>query len=162
MVTFYFDTSALVKRYHVEIGTDIIDKIFELEDPKFVISHWTVLEFTVALSAKVRRKELSKESFNVVVSRFLRDILDDFTITSVNDELVALATPLTVKYSLPSSDCLQLACVLSLKSTLESVGEKPVLICSDMDLSRAAQREGIRSINPEEKDAWEKLKTIIT
>jgi len=32
MITFYFDTSAIVKRYHKEIGSDILDKIFELKD----------------------------------------------------------------------------------------------------------------------------------
>jgi predicted nucleic acid-binding protein len=31
MVTFYFDTSALVKRYRKEVGSDILDKISELK-----------------------------------------------------------------------------------------------------------------------------------
>jgi predicted nucleic acid-binding protein len=29
MVTLYFDTSAIVKRYHKEKGSDTLDKIFE-------------------------------------------------------------------------------------------------------------------------------------
>lgn len=31
MVTFYLDTSAIVKRYRKEIGSEVLDKIFELK-----------------------------------------------------------------------------------------------------------------------------------
>jgi len=161
MVTFYFDTSAIVKRYHREMGSEVLDKVFGLKEHEFVTSYWTVLEFTVAFSARMRRKALSKNAFNVVMSRFLRDVLDDFTITSVNDELIASATPLAVKYSLPSADCLQLVSAISLKRALEYEKEKLVLLCSDKDLCRAAQKEGIESINPEEGNALERLNAII-
>ncbi|MEM2897560.1 MAG: hypothetical protein QXG01_08360 [Candidatus Bathyarchaeia archaeon] len=29
MLQFFFDTSAIVKRYHQELGSDIVDRIFE-------------------------------------------------------------------------------------------------------------------------------------
>jgi len=162
MITFYFDTSAIVKRYHTETGSEVLDRIFELKEHGFVTSYWTILEFTVAFSVRTRRKELSRDAFNLVISRFLRDVLDKFIITSVNDELVASATPLAVKYPLPSADCLQLASTISLKGALDSAKDKLVLLCSDKDLCRAAKKEGIESINPEDKDASEKLNTIIS
>ena len=31
MATFYFDTSAIVKRYHKELGSNVLDKIFEFK-----------------------------------------------------------------------------------------------------------------------------------
>jgi len=161
MVTFYLDTSAIVKRYHKEKGSEVLDRIFGFEEHELATSYWTVLEFIVAFSARTRRKELSKDAFNMVISRFLRDVLDKFAITSVNDELVASATPLAIKHSLPSADCLQLASIISLERTLEPAREKLVLICSDRDLLRAAIKEGIKSINPEEKDALEKLVDIM-
>jgi len=160
MVTFYFDTSAIIKRYHRETGTEVLDRIFEFKEHEFVTSYWTVLEFMVAFSARARRKELSKSAFNAVISRFLRDVLDRFTITSVNDELIASATPLAAKHALPSADCLHLATVIGLKGALESAKEKVVLLCSDRDLCKAAQKERIEYINPEEKDALEKLNAL--
>lgn len=162
MVTFYFDTSAIVKNYHKEAGSEILDKIFELKEHGFATSLWTILEFTVAFSAKTRRKEVSREDCNMVISRFLKDVLDRFAITSVNDELVASATPLAVKHALPSADCLQLASAICLKKSLEPAKEKLVLMCSDRDLCRAAEKEEIELINPEEKEALEKLKNVIT
>jgi len=162
MVTFYFDTSAMVKRYHEEVGSEILDKIFEFKEHGFAVSFWTILEFTVAFSARMRRKELSRDAFNTVVSRFLKDVLDTFAVTSVNDELIASATPLAIKHNLPSADCLQLASALNLKKALEPANEKLVLICSDKDLCRAAEKERTELIDPERKDASEKLSRLLT
>jgi len=161
MPTFYFDTSAIVKRYRKEVGSEVLDRIFELEEYGFAASFWTILEFIVAFSARMKRKELFREAFNMVVSCFLKDVLDRFAITSVNDELIASATPLAVKHALPSADCIQLASSLYLRRALESGGEKLVLVCSDKDLCKAAEKEGIEFINPEGEDALEKLSRFI-
>ncbi|MBS7652734.1 type II toxin-antitoxin system VapC family toxin [Candidatus Bathyarchaeota archaeon] len=150
-----FDTSALVKRYRKEVGSDVLDELFELKEHNFAISFWTILEFMVAFSTRMKRGELSKEALNILISRFLKDVLDRFAIISVNDELIASATSIAVRHALPSSDCLQLASVISLKHTLEPLEEKVVLICSDKDLCKAAKEEEIEVIDPEEKDALE-------
>jgi len=89
MVTFYLDTSAIVKRYHKGKGSEVLERVFELGGHELATSYWSVLEFTVAFSARTRRRELSKDAFNMVISRFLRDVLDRFAITGVNDELIA-------------------------------------------------------------------------
>ena len=147
MATFYFDTSAIVKRYHKEPGTDVLDKIFELRKNGFATSFWTVLEFTVAFSIRTRRRELSREAFNVALSRFLKDLLDRFAITSVNDELVASATPLAVKHALPSADCLQLASATHLKRALEGAKEKLVLVFQTKTYAKQPiRKESISSI----------------
>jgi len=54
-----------------------------------------------------------------------------------------------------------LASAIRLERTLEPASEKLVLICSDRDLLRAAEREGIQSLNPEEKDSLEKLVDVM-
>ncbi|MBS7626597.1 type II toxin-antitoxin system VapC family toxin [Candidatus Bathyarchaeota archaeon] len=161
MVTFYFDTSAIVKRYRKEIGSEVLDKIFERKDA-FTISFWSVLEFIVTFSTRMRRGDLSRDAFNVVVSRFLKDVLDRFAITTVNDELVASATLLAVKHALPSADCLQLASAINLKRSLKPMKEELILICSDKELCRAAEKEGIEFIDPEQENALEKLSKFIT
>ncbi|MEM2122414.1 MAG: type II toxin-antitoxin system VapC family toxin [Candidatus Bathyarchaeia archaeon] len=161
MTTFYFDTSAIVKRYRKELGSEVIDEIFELKEHAFTISFWSILEFMVAFSTRTRKKALSREAFNAVVSRFLKDVLDRFAMTSVDDELIASAAPLAVKHALPSADCLQLANAINLKEALESMREELILICSDKDLCKAAEKEGIRFINPEEEGASEKLSKLV-
>jgi len=41
MSKYYFDTSAIVKRYHLEDGSDLIDRLFAESDAEFVISEVT-------------------------------------------------------------------------------------------------------------------------
>lgn len=161
MIAFYFDTSALIKRYRKEAGSEVLDKVFKLEEPGFTTCFWTILEFIVAFSARRRRGELSREAFNMLVSRLLKDVLDRFIIIGIDDELVTSAASLAVKHALSSADCLQLASVLSLKNTLEREEVRTVLLCSDKDLCKAAEEEGIEVIDPEEENSLEKLDKII-
>lgn len=54
---FYFlDTSALVKRYHSEKGTDRIDKIFSQDDRAIVISSISLTEMVSAFNRKKEEK----------------------------------------------------------------------------------------------------------
>ena len=93
----------------------------------------------------------------MLVSRFLKDILDRFIIISVDDELVASAA----STASPSADCLQLASVLSLKQALKHEEGKVVLLCSNKDLWRAAEKEGVETIDPEEKNSLEELDRML-
>ena len=49
----FLDTSALVKRYHVEKGTDVIDNLLGSEH-QICISRLSVTELTSAFAIKVR------------------------------------------------------------------------------------------------------------
>ena len=42
---YFFDTSALVKRYHRELGTDLMDAAFGDKDATRMISDIAVIEF---------------------------------------------------------------------------------------------------------------------
>lgn len=107
-----------------------------------------------------QEKGAIKRSLQRTTSLFLKEAISRFAITGVNDELVASATLIAAKHALPSADCLQLASAISLKNTLQPIKEKVVLICSDKELCKAAEEEGIDFIDPEEEDALEKLHKI--
>jgi len=47
---YFFDTSAIVKRYHREDGSDLIDRLFAESDAEFIISDISIIEFYSALS----------------------------------------------------------------------------------------------------------------
>lgn len=51
--------------------------------------------------------------------------------------------------------------MVSLRRALESESERLVLLCSDKDLCKAARKEGIEFIDPEEKDALQKLSAVL-
>ncbi len=70
----FFDTSALVKRYHHEKGTDAVDIAFNQEGIR-IISDVSVIEFFSAFAKKVRTGEITKEDFQVTIKEFAEDIL---------------------------------------------------------------------------------------
>ncbi|MBI1742888.1 type II toxin-antitoxin system VapC family toxin [Candidatus Acetothermia bacterium] len=162
MVHFYLDTSAIIKRYHQEIGSEVLDKILDSKAEKgLVTSYWAVLEFMGALSCKVERKELSKKAMGVAVASFLKELTDRFTVRSVNDELVAKALPMGLKYCLSSGDCLHLATTLELKKIFEEAEDQLVFICADDDLCKAAKKEKVEAINPRDGDALKLVEKLL-
>ena len=51
----YIDTSSLVKLYHAEPGTELIDKVFEQNSiTEIYLSTITKIEFNSAITKKVR------------------------------------------------------------------------------------------------------------
>lgn len=59
---YFFDTSALVKRYHREKGTDVVDAAFDRADTRW-ISDLSVIEAYSAFARKVRTGEITEEDF---------------------------------------------------------------------------------------------------
>lgn len=67
MTVFYLDTSAIVKRYRTEEGTEFIDRLFEkIEKSKhrLATSFLSVLEFISALRRLLKAKEITRETFS--------------------------------------------------------------------------------------------------
>jgi len=71
---FIFDTSALVKRYHREVGTDIVDAAFADKDASKIISDISVIEFYSAFAKKVRTGEVTAEDFQETIKEIAEDV----------------------------------------------------------------------------------------
>ena len=52
MPLFYVDTSAFVKRYHVELGSDQVDRLFADPTASLVTANLAITELTSALDRK--------------------------------------------------------------------------------------------------------------
>ena len=62
MSKYFFDTSAIVKRYHREDGSNLIDRLFAESDAEFVISDISIIEFYSAPPTKARAGEINEEN----------------------------------------------------------------------------------------------------
>jgi predicted nucleic acid-binding protein len=60
--SFYLDTSALVKLYHQEAGTERMEELFAQQDNILIISELAVVEFYATLARKVRIGEITPET----------------------------------------------------------------------------------------------------
>lgn len=69
----FIDTSALVKRYAKEKGSEKVDELFQKEKDVW-ISQLSIVELLSALHRKAREKELLPEDVSIARAAFSRDL----------------------------------------------------------------------------------------
>ncbi len=145
----FFDTSALVKRYHKEKGTDVVDAAFNQKGRK-TISDISVIEFFSAFARKVRTGEMSKEDFQVTIKEFAEDIISGIIqVEQFGEAEKGIAIALIEKYGLSKNlrtlDSMQMA-------VMKKVGLANIdcVYCADQSFISILEEEGFSVINPEE------------
>jgi predicted nucleic acid-binding protein len=63
----FFDTSALVKRYHREVGTDVVEAAFRDHSITRLISDIGVIECYSAFARRARMGDISEEDFRATI-----------------------------------------------------------------------------------------------
>jgi predicted nucleic acid-binding protein len=112
----FFDTSAFVKRYHREPGSDVVDTAFADKDAIRMISDMGVIEFYSAFAKKVRTGEITKEDFRETIKEMAEDIQSGaIRLTFFGDSDKREAAALIEKHGLSKNlrtlDAIQLAVV---------------------------------------------------
>jgi len=142
---YFCDTSALIKLYHAEIGTDVMDSVFGSRGISVIISELTMIEFYSALAKKLRVGEIFQEARQEGIRNFDKDCRDRFIIRLLDRTVVKTARELIVRhgnrFSIRTLDAIQLSACLSEKSDR--------FVCSDTNLIKIALSEGIAVLNPE-------------
>jgi uncharacterized protein with PIN domain len=70
----FFDTSALVKRYHREVGADVVEAAFSDHSITRMISDIGVIECYSAFTRKVRTGDITEEDFRVTIKELAEDM----------------------------------------------------------------------------------------
>ncbi|MCC3419892.1 MAG: type II toxin-antitoxin system VapC family toxin [Microcoleus sp. PH2017_01_SCD_O_A] len=151
MVNAYFlDTSALVKRYVPEIGSDWILSITDpATNSDLVISQITWVEVHSAFARRLRDGSLSAERFDLIVQKVREDFENEYRVIDINPTLIETATELVIQHPLRAYDSVQLASALRFQSTLISVSETQlVFVSADNRLLNIAQSAGLAIDNP--------------
>lgn len=71
---YYYDTSALCRRYHAEPGSDRVDALLDDASSRHVISRLTLVECQSALALKVRTGQIHSSDFVVLRQRLRADV----------------------------------------------------------------------------------------
>lgn len=150
MTWYFLDTSALVKRYHVERGTSSVDALCSDKDVTLVISRLALVELASALALKVRTGELSSIDYLHAHKRFLADLamkaflVPRFLVAHFRDAEKMVHTHSTTR-RLRTLDAIQLATAKHLMSQ----GRMDVFVTADATLLSIAADEGLQTLNPE-------------
>lgn len=150
MLWFFFDTSAIVKRFHEEKGTEIVDKIIDSISEgrhRGIISALVILEFISACRRRVSSGDIIWREFIDGVMSFLKEATENFSMQAIDSSTYVDALDYIIKYGLSASDSVQLACINKITQTVEK--SRLVLVCADIRLYESAEQEGFRALNPE-------------
>ncbi len=145
----FIDTSALVKLYHTEKGTERLWNILEENKNNLFISvsKVSITEVHSAFMKKVRTNEIKRDDAISALDFFKLDV-DKFNVISLNDNLIDVSIDLILHYSeqknLRSLDSLQLssAIICNISNKIDK------FISSDLDLLAVAENF-FETINPE-------------
>lgn len=136
---FFFDSSALVKRYFLEPGTNYVNRLVSSYPTVHFIARITLAEIA---SAIVRRAPLVNVS--VLLAYFDNDARQVFTSVTVDDALIDAAVVLIRVHRLRGADSLQLAAALRIARRLPNLS----FVSADDELNGAALGEGLAVENP--------------
>lgn len=160
MALFYLDTSALVKYYVPEPGTNWVQR--QIDDQlesgdwanSFAISQLTFVEVAAAVERRHRAGELDDLQRQAILARFAWDYRERFRVLAVEERVINQAAALVFRHPLRAYDAVQLASALILAEIIQRYGwPPPVFVSADGRLCEAARGEGLEVVNPEGMDA---------
>jgi predicted nucleic acid-binding protein len=151
MLTAYFmDSSALVKRYVSETGTDWIHELAAPQSQnRLIIARIAWVEVCSALARRQREGALSPEHVALTVDNLHYDLDTQYQIVELDRAVMELAGQLVARHPLRAYDAVQLASALCiLPAFAHAQSTSLVFVAADDYLLAAAQAEGLRTENP--------------
>jgi hypothetical protein len=150
MALFFFDSSALVKRYVQEQGSIWVREITANTSGHIIhISLLTVAEIASALARRQREGGLSSTERDRLFRAFLMDCTNSFLLLWIEEDVIQGTIGLVTQYPLRTADAIQLSTAVLLSQTLQNAQFGPVILASADDrLLQAASAQGLAVENP--------------
>lgn len=146
-MTYYFDTSALVKIYHREPGTECVLPIYKSHDT-ISISELSRIELLATVARKYREHTITIETLHAVYAKFHEDCEQRYEMLKfsslVIDEADNLLRRFGEQHGLKTLDSLQFAFLTTYCE------QDTQFVCSDAMLGQLVKREGFDVIVPEQ------------
>jgi predicted nucleic acid-binding protein len=141
----FFDTSALVKLFHIEAGSDAVAAMVLEKANQVWVLDLVRGEFASAMYRRRRNNEIDDNQLETALSGF-DEQLRFFNVHPLNTEVlnngIELLKKLGKTFGLRTLDALHLGAYSLLQ------GEDWAFVCSDRNLVSAAEHTGFRAINP--------------
>lgn len=135
---YFVDTSALVKRYVAEAGSEQVRRLMR-RNVELAVARVTEGEAYAAIARATRRGVLAPDERDRAFEQLSVD-LAEARVVEIRRAIVVAVRELVVRWPLRGYDAIQLACALR----LHSEGLALDLWCSDGDLVTAARGERLK------------------
>lgn len=152
MNSFLFDASALVKRYAPEPGAAAVDYLFQkAARPRLLCLMLGVAEVAAALVRKWNSGVITPAVFAAAMTQLRAEILtaEDFAKLPADNGLISASIAFAHRHAVNATDAIVLQAAVDLAAQLRVDGDDLALVAADQRLLRAAQAEGLVTLNPE-------------
>lgn len=150
MTNLFFDSSAIVKRYVNEIGSNFVDGLTDLKSGNLVmLARITRVEFTAAIARRSKNGSITSADAQSALAAFQHDLANNYFTVEITPVLLSLAVSMATKHALRGYDAVQLAAALEENDEITAFGLPALtLVSADTELNKAAQAEGLNVENP--------------
>jgi uncharacterized protein len=145
---FYFlDSSAIMKYYVSEPGTQWVRRIISTEGNICFVANVSVVEGAAALAQLQRNGPFGKAFVQRSLARLKDELRQQLFIDHPVDQVtIEMAADLAVRYPLKGYDAIQVASALLAR---QITGAEFTLVSGDQQMLRAAKEEGLATDDPE-------------
>jgi predicted nucleic acid-binding protein len=150
MSAYYFDSSALVKYYAQEIGTNWVRGLIDAKPANEIFTALvTGAEIVAAIKRRERMNMITASDASAALAVFRSQFRIRFNALRTSDTVVDRAMNLAETHKLRGYDAIQLASALLIEERMTMRGVGPLtLISADGELNEAAQAEGLLTDDP--------------
>ena len=153
----FLDTSAFVKLYFKETGSEAMLSRVKASRQLFTASVLSFAEVHSAIARKYREKQISVKELSRLRSSFERDWETLINAIELNRQTLAAVPKLVEQFPLRAADAIHLSTALWLKDNMDAEkysGEGSVLefAAADQILGEIARRYGLQVFNPEDEN----------
>lgn len=149
MDNFFFDSSALVKRYIPEQGTAWVRNITQSKNPSYiVISELALVEMSSAIARRTREGVFTNTVASKLVDSIMSHATSRYYVLRLRQDVLINAQKLCLTHPIRSLDAIQLASALVVNLPIVRSGLSPLLFVSaDLRLLAIAEMEGLQTMD---------------
>jgi predicted nucleic acid-binding protein len=151
VAAYFFDSSAIVKRYVNETGTAWV---ISVTDPaaggRVYVAAITGVEVVSAVTRRlVNVKNISQLDASAAMASFRQDFAAEYRVIAISDPVISRAMTLAELHALRGYDAVQLGAAVETNVRRQSLGAPPlIMVASDKNLLTAAVAEGLTVDDP--------------
>ena len=139
---YFFDASALVKRYATEIGSEWVEAVCQDGEAVIVIASLSVVEVVSAIRRKARSGEMTPTTRDRSLTGLQRHLRRQYVQIHLRTGVITEASRVLAFHPLKASDAVQLASAMAAKRGRTARGRGLRFVAADGQLLEAARRSG--------------------
>ncbi len=142
---YYFDSTALVKHYHLELGSQAVDDLIDHPTHRIILGEACIADLYAVLNRRMEAGEITRDDFFTTIVTFETEIAQGrFHFLEVD-----AATLKNIRILILSHKGLNSQQGIHLALAMEISALKPTVVSSDPALRQACEAEGLKCLNPE-------------